>query len=102
MPCSGAISLVMQLWQCAHCLELIEERERTWNGVFHDQILRVRADLFFFRPVALPPLGDSTQPRFSLMEPTCNIEAGLHEMARKLRPQFFRKLRPQFFQDFWA
>ena len=94
MPCSGAISLVMQLWQCARCLELIEEKERTWNGIFHDKILRVRADLFFFRPVALPHLGDSTLPRFSLMESTCNIEAGLHEMARKLRPQFF--------QDFWA
>lgn len=94
MPCAGALSLVMQLWQCAHCLELIEASERRWGGIPHDKVLRVRADLFFFRPVALPYFADSTQPWYSLMESTCNLQAGLHEMARKVRPQFF--------QDFWS
>ena len=62
MPCSGALSLVMQLWQCAHCLELIEAQERKWGGVPHDKVLRLRADLFFFRPVALPPLATPPTP----------------------------------------
>ena len=93
-PCAGAMSLVMQLWQCAHCISLIEASEKSsGNSVFHDRVLRVRADIFFFRPVDLPALGISPSRKFSLMESSCDIKVGLHEMGRKLRPKFF--------QDFW-
>jgi hypothetical protein len=96
VPCARALSLVMQLWQCAQCLELIEATEQRQGGIPHDKVLRLRADLFFFRPVALPSLGDASQPKFSLMERTCNLEAeaGSHEMGRKEGPEFVH--------DFWS
>ena len=96
MQCSGAISLIMQLWQISQSMELIEAAERSASGVQsqrHDSVLRMRVDIFFFRPVILPRLPDRDAPWFSLMERTCNIDAGVREYARKLRPQFF--------QDMW-
>ena len=96
MPCSGAISLIMQLWQIEQSMELIVAAERGIGGAQtsrHDSVLRVRVDLFFFRPVVLPPLPDRQSPWFSLMERTCDIDAGMREYGRRLRPQFF--------QDFW-
>ena len=94
MPCSGAISLVMQMWQCSQCMDLIESSEEAGSTRRHEAILRLRADIFFFQPViSLPWRNDHSLTWFSLMEKTCNIEAGLREMARKMRPQFF--------QDFW-
>ena len=58
-PCASAISLVLQLWQCQQCFQLIRSAEQAAPGaVHHSSVLRLRSDIFYFEPVRLPRFPD--------------------------------------------
>ena len=117
-PCQSAISLVMQLWQCKQCIELIRAAEHRSTlpqvdaafhvhsptvPLHHNTILRLRMDLFFFHPVALPrPAVDSGDTWYSLFESTCDVDSG-GQMAGSshIRPGV-QKHKLRFLQDFVA
>ena len=94
-PCPSAVSLIVQLWQARQSLRLVKAGERRL-AIRHDAILRIRPDLFFFKPVDLPrPAPDLYNGGwYSMMEESCKIHEGVDESTYGLRHQ-------RFLQDFW-
>ena len=79
-PCASAISLVLQLWQCQQCFQLIRSAEQAApSTVHHSSVLRLRSDIFYFVPMTLPRFPDSTSAWFSTMEDSCDVEHATHQ-----------------------
>ena len=114
-PCAQALSLVLQLWQCAQCMDLVRVSEAGTAGAattpYHDAVLRLRADLFHFAPVSLPALPDRREPWYASMEPTCLVGRSALQAdwvpCRDVRKSLCTKkdkvaeVRPQQLQDLW-
>ena len=103
--CSLGVSMLMQMWQCAQAIALVERAEaRSFSGLWHSRVLKLRTDIFFFHPVELPPIPDLKQPWYSLMEDTCIAVPG----ARHIMLQHSHACPPhawefkRFVSDFWA
>ena len=93
-PCASAISLVLQLWQCAQCVQLVRAAEDAAPGtLYHSSVLRLRSDIFYFVPVTLPRLPATTSAWFSTMEDSCDIEHATHQVHST------RKRMGRFIQD---
>ena len=83
-PCASAISLVLQLWQCQQCFQLIRSAEQAAPGaVHHSSVLRLRSDIFYFEPVRLPRFPDGASAWFSTMEDSCDVEHATHQAVDK-------------------
>ena len=101
-PCSAGVSLIMQLWQSSQCIQLIKaaETRETTAATFsvprrHDAVLRLRTDIFFFRPIVLPqPRRSQGDTWYSMLEDTCGIQCGIAEKKSGVMPA-------RFLQDFW-
>ena len=103
--CSLEISMLMQMWQCAQAIALVERAEARSSGLlWHSRVLKLRTDIFFFHPVELPPVPDLEQPWYSLMEDTCIALTGARHMmlqhATGYPPHAWEFKR--FISDFWA
>ena len=87
--CSLGVSMLMQMWQCAQAIALVERAEaRSFSGLWHSRVLKLRTDIFFFHPVELPPIPDLEQPWYSLMEDTCiAVPGATHMMLQHARPR---------------
>ena len=103
--CSLEVSMLMQMWQCAQAIALVERAEaRPSSGLWHSRVLKLRTDIFFFQPVELPQIPDLEQPWYSLMEDTCIAVPG----ARHMMLQHSQAYPPhawefkRFVSDFWA
>ena len=98
-PCTSAISMVMQLWQAARCADLVEAAEAREPALWHSRVLRLRSDLYFFHPVALPPLPDvATRPSYSMMESSCE---GMALATHRALYGGGNKGRLRFVPDLW-
>ena len=98
-PCAAGVSLIIQLWQSTQCLTLMNAAENRWRAagqsLWHETILRLRADIFFFRPIALPRPSQQQGPLwYSFMEETCQVSQARVEAT-------FGNARGRFLQDFW-
>ena len=92
-PCWSAASLVLQLWQSMQSLTLVRAAERRTNSV-HSAILRMRPDIFFFKPVVLPTPPVGVADWYSMFEESCKIHEGVSESTYGLGHR-------RFLQDFW-
>ena len=71
-PCPSAVSLVVQLWQARQSLQLVRSAERRLR-IRHGAILRIRPDIFFFRPVELPRPPPGLTSWYSMFEESCRV-----------------------------
>jgi hypothetical protein len=111
---------VLQLWQCAQCMDLIRAGEAGAAGAgaapmpYHDVVLRLRADLFHFGTVSLPALPDRREPWYASMEPTCLVDRSAlqadwvpcskvrkSDKVKCAKKDKFAEVRPQQLQDLW-
>ena len=92
-PCPSAVSLVVQLWQARQSLQLVRSAERRLR-IRHGAILRIRPDIFFFRPVELPRPPPGLTSWYSMFEESCRVREGVSEAV-------YGKANLRFLQDFW-
>ena len=92
-PCPSAVSLVVQLWQARQSLQLVRSAERRLR-IRHGAILRIRPDIFFFRPVELPRPPPGLASWYSMLEESCHVREGVSEAV-------YGKASLRFLQDFW-
>ena len=92
-PCPSAVSLIVQLWQARQSLALVRAAEQRLS-IRHHAVLRIRPDIFFFKPVDLPRPAAGQTSWYSMMEPSCLIHEGWEEATYGLKHQ-------RFLQDFW-
>ena len=92
-PCPSAVSLVVQLWQARQSLQLVRSAERRLR-IRHGAILRIRPDIFFFRPVELPRPPPGLASWYSMFEESCHVREGVSEAV-------YGKANLRFLQDFW-
>ena len=111
---------MLQLWQCAQCMDLIRAGEAGAAGAgaapmpYHDVVLRLRADLFHFGTVSLPALPDRREPWYASMEPTCLVDRSAlqadwvpcskvrkSDKVKCAKKDKFAEVRPQQLQDLW-
>ena len=99
VPCTAGVSLIMQAWQGLQSLRMVLAAEAR-STRRHDAILRLRIDVFLFRPIVLP--RPTPQQRrdvwYSLLEESCEIRNGAHEAMYDGNLQH----RYRFLPDFWA
>ena len=92
-PCPSAVSLIVQLWQARQSLALVRAAEQRLS-IRHHAVLRIRPDIFFFKPVDLPRPAAGQTSWYSMMEGSCQIHEGWEEATYGLKHQ-------RFLQDFW-
>jgi hypothetical protein len=92
-PCPSAVSLIVQLWQARQSLALVRTAEQRLS-IRHHAVLRIRPDIFFFKPVDLPRPAAGQTSWYSMMEESCLIHEGWEEATYGLKHQ-------RFLQDFW-
>ena len=92
-PCPSAVSLIVQLWQAQQSLALVRAAEQRLF-IRHDAVLRIRPDIFFFKPVDLPRPAVGQTTWYSMLEESCRIHEGWEEATYGLKHQ-------RFLQDFW-
>ena len=103
--CTLAVSLIMQMWQAAQIVGMIEDAEQRVADVWHGRVLRLRADLFFMHEVhlPLPKLANHTQRWFSLMEDTCaDLKRGSHVTLYSTSRAPHNSDRRRFISDLWT
>ena len=92
-PCPSAVSLIVQLWQATQSLALVRAAEQRLS-IRHDTVLRIRPDIFFFKPVDLPRPAAGQTSWYSMMEESCLIHEGVAEAT-------YGGNALRFLQDFW-
>ena len=104
-PCSLELSLLLQMWQSAQSLALVERAEvESSSGLWHSRVLKMRTDIFFFHPVQLPEIPDLENPWYSLMEDTCQgLKRATHITLPRRQGVLTRTWElKRFVSDFWV